>query len=365
LLMADFTPAPVNGGAALELSGDVNIDPVDWLVERAPQAAERLRKLRLRATDLHRAIPDFEARQAANLAKTECAQRLARLTAHRTQMTGTGFGYELLPDDPQVVLQTKKLAAATQAADRLNSLYEQRSKEWNASSRALVSVEAWLKAGRPSGTVLQDHPGEAPKMKNGETLPDAIARFRKRISDLKAELSDIEGRGPPSSWCRQKAKAQIEALAARGRPNVQALVSGGLDVIQFATERHSHNVTGFDIRGKPVAGVSSWEQPDILGLFAHVHKQALLAAVDALIVAQADDARALSPEARERTASDLQVKKLSAERDLCALIWAAIEAKLPENFPGDIDPRALLAVELVATPATAAVTSTHTFEIVG
>jgi hypothetical protein len=361
--MAGFTPGPVNGGAALQLGGDVNADPLDWL---PPAAAERLRALRLRATDLHRAIPDFEARQAANLAKTQSAQRLARLTAHRTEMAGIGGGFELSADDPRVATEQRKLAALTKEALRVNGLYERRAAEWNASSRALVGVESWLRAGRPGGAVLVDHEGDAPKLRNGESLQDGITRFRKKIVDFLAEISDIERRPLPSGWCRQRARTQIEALAARGKPNVQALVAGDLDVVQFASERHSRNLTGFDIKGIPVTGIVAWEAPDLMGLFAHVHKRALLEAVDNLIAAECvDDAKALAPDARERTLADIRVKLLDAERAECSLVWAALEAKLPAEFRGDTDPRALLAVELVAAPANAAVTGMHSFQIVG
>jgi hypothetical protein len=323
----DFTPAPRDGGNALALTGYVSADAAEWL---PPKAAERLRALRLRATDLHRAIPDFEARQAANLAKTECAQRLARLTAHRTEMAGTGFGYELLPNDPHLVLQTKKLAAATQAAERINNLYETRAAEWNAASRALVSVESWLKAGRPSGTVLQDYAGDAPKLKNGETLQGAILRFRKKIAEVQTEISDIERRPLLAAYCRQKAKAQIEMLAARGKPNARALVAGSLDVIQFASERHSHNLNGYDAKGKPITGVAAWEAPDLLGLFCHIHKAALILAVDAAIAAECvDESKAVAPDARERTLADLRVKLFQAELDDCAATFLAIfEQKL-------------------------------------
>jgi hypothetical protein len=90
--MAGLTPAPatLEASPALTLSGDANTDPLDWL---PPAAAEKLRNLRQRSTDKHGAIPPFEQRQEANAKKTEAAQRLARLTGRRTELSGTGFGF--------------------------------------------------------------------------------------------------------------------------------------------------------------------------------------------------------------------------------------------------------------------------------
>jgi hypothetical protein len=367
--MAGFEPAPMNAGNALTLSSDVNVDPVEWLTEQAPQAAARLQALKDRADLLHKTLPTWDVRSLAAEKKTEAVQRLARLRARRTEIAGTGFGFDLPPDDPQVVAQEKLVRRASREVDRIAGIYEQKVGEWSAASRTVVACNSYLKSGKPGGTVLIDYTGDPPKLRNDQSLPDEISRFRKKIAELQAEIADIENRPLPSAYCRKKAKAYIETLSARGKLDVRALVAGGLDV-QFASERHSHNISGFDVAGKPVAGVVSWQAPDLIGLFAHVHKQALLSAVDAAITAECvDDAKALTPEAKDRTLADLRVKLLQAERDDCALTHQAIfEQKLGQiEFRGDADPRAVLNIELLVAPAKAAVTApgTHSFEIVG
>jgi hypothetical protein len=171
---------------------------------------------------------------------------------------------------------------------------------------------------------------------------------RKKIADLQAEISDVERRPLNSAYCRKKAKAQIEMLAARGKPDVRALVARD-GAIQFATERHSHNLNGFDAGGRPISGIAAWEQPDLLALFCHVHKAAMQAAVDTVIAAEVDDTKAMIPETKEKTMAELRVRWLQAERDLCSLTWVGIDQKLPVEF-GDADPRAVLGVDLVFSP---------------
>jgi hypothetical protein len=144
-------------------------------------------------------------------------------------------------------------------------------------------------------------------------------------------------------------------LAARGKPNVQALVAGDLDVVQFASERHSHPINAFAPRGMPVAGIAAWEPPDALALLVWLNQAALIAAIDREIAGVADDAVALAPDQREKAAAKLRGELLAAERGECALTWSAIEQKLPAEFRGDTNPIALLGVELIAAPATAAV----------
>jgi hypothetical protein len=360
----DFPPAPVNGGAALEIGGDVSVDPSEWL---PPAAAERLRALRLRANDLHQAIPNFEKRQEAITAKTEAAQRLARLTGRRSELSGSGFGFELSPDDPRVGAEQKKLDSLTKAAELINSLYLQRSKDWTASSAVLAHTESWLKQGKPGGTMVVDHVREPLKLRNGQSLPDEIAKFRKKISELQAELARVENAPLPSSWCKQRAREQVEILVKRGRPDVRALVMLGRD-IEFAQERHSHPLTAVLPKGTPVSGICGWEQADTLALFCWLHQTALVAAVDREIGSEADDAVALTPDQREKAAAKLRGELLDAERAECSLVWAALDQKLPVEFRAETDCCALLAAELVTPPVTAAATGSvgdHVFDLVG
>ena len=61
-------------------------------------------------------------------------------------------------------------------------------------------MEAWLRDGRPSGTLLEAVEIEPPKLLKGEdVLLDAIENRRRRARELKADLHRIRSAPMPSS----------------------------------------------------------------------------------------------------------------------------------------------------------------------
>jgi hypothetical protein len=73
-------------------------------------------------------------------------------------------------------------------------------------------------------------------------------------------------------------------------------------------------------------------------------------AADAEIDTEADDAAALSHEARQKAEAEVLGDLLAVERDESALVWQAQAQSLPCEHRGDISPVALLALRLVTTP---------------
>ena len=70
-------PKPLSFSSALTPQFDA--------VEALPDgAAERLRALRQKSADLHSLLPPLEDRQAANAARHAAAERLKKLTDHRS-----------------------------------------------------------------------------------------------------------------------------------------------------------------------------------------------------------------------------------------------------------------------------------------
>ena len=92
------------------------------------------------------------------------------------------------------------------------------------------------------------------------------------------------------------------------------------------------------------------EVPDVLALFAFVHKDALLASLDALVTEEVDDDAALTHEARQQQESDVMGDPLAVERDEAALVWSAMAQNLPVEHRADINPVALLGVRIVTAP---------------
>jgi hypothetical protein len=141
-----------------------------------PGAADRLRALRQRFTDLNTLIPKHDVMHEASTARIVAEQRLQRLLAPRAEN-----GLSLNPTDTRVIEQQKLVQKLTDDLRRLNELVETRSAVWHAASHVLSAVESWLKdGGIPPGVVLQDIEGKPPQLLKNETVIDAIERLRRR-----------------------------------------------------------------------------------------------------------------------------------------------------------------------------------------
>jgi hypothetical protein len=81
-------------------------------------------------------------------------------------------------------------------------------------------------------------------------------------------------------------------------------------------------------------------------LIAFIFKDALIAALDREIDAEADDKAALTHEARQQREAEAMGDLLSIEREEAALTWSAMEQGLPVEFRPDISPLALLGLQL-------------------
>jgi hypothetical protein len=332
--MADaFTPATFADTLPSQQTNFAYHDPAQWL---PPAAAERLRRLQQHVEDRRTLCPDFDQRKDSNDEKRAAERRLQQLVAHPQE---AGFG---LPDDhPSVVVARRQAEQATAAAKRLDDLYKVRSAELRAASAVLSNVTLWLRDGRPAGTVLEAVEIEPPKLNDkNETIPDAVERLRRRGRELKADMHRVASSPYPSKYCREKATAEIEALAQRGAPSVSQLVEhdGG---IEFPTQPQTAQVWGAD---QPSLAFS--EPVDALALFAWTFKEVLISKLAAEIDGEADDAAALSHEAREKAEAELMADLLDIERQEAALVWRAEGLE----HRSDISPIALLGLRLVTAP---------------
>ena len=265
-------------------------------------AADRLRTLRQRVADLHAVVPMFEERQQANAAQFEAAQRLKRLQAHVSE-----GGFHLPDDDPRVRDEQRNVKRLAAEAKRLNDRYEMRSQAWTTAGQTLAHCESWLRDGKPAGVVLRDHADEVPKLAKDEDVLTFVERHRRRVRELKADLHRIESAPFPSSHAKQKMRQTVEALAQRGAPSVSHLIEHDRDV-EFATEDVSVPIMGN--KESPLATVAVWQQANTLALFCWLHRDTLIARLDAEIASEADDASALSHDERQRRAAETQADLL-------------------------------------------------------
>lgn len=148
-------------------------DPVEDLVE---PVAEKLRRLRLRASEAHRLIPEFSELQQVTSEKTAAANTLRRLMAPAAE-----GGFSLKPEARQCIEAQRHLDRLTAEARRLSDLRDIRTEQWKLAGAALPNVEAWLRQGKPSNCAIEAIEIEAPKL-------------RSRVKQFSARSSGCESR---------------------------------------------------------------------------------------------------------------------------------------------------------------------------
>jgi hypothetical protein len=338
---------PVNVGFQSLQPG---FDVIDLL---PPAAAEKLRMLRQHRDDAYALVPEFEQVRQASLTRIEAANALKRLTDHPQD---GGFN---LPDGNRSVITAKRtLEKATDEFERLKQLQEVRAAAFQSASAALAACEDWLRVGKPGGVVLQDHEAETPKLQKGEDVLSGIERLRRRCRELKADQHRIASAPYPSSYAKQRMRAQIEALAMQGAPSVSALIE--LDgKVEFQTQRITSEIHS-EQRSLGFAQV-----PDTLALVAWLHRDVLIAALDREISTEADDPAALSHEQRQQAEAQTMGDLLDIERQEASLVWMAQAQGLPCEHRADCAVLAILGCGLitVARPANGPSSPEHAYDI--
>ncbi|ARN81833.1 hypothetical protein [Methylocystis bryophila] len=168
----------------------------------------------------------------------------------------------------------------------------------------------------------------APPLAPGESHADAIDAARAEVFAIRGKLQDIDFAPYPSDWCKQRARAQIDALAERGRVNVSPSVDTGAPAI----------FPGLSFREVDK------EIPDGLALVAWLHRDALIARVEREIDENSDDRSALDPGQRKSLRAELEAALLAAERIEEAAIVAAEAAGVLIVRRADADIRSFLEI---------------------
>jgi len=317
----------------------IGTDPAAYL---PAAAADRFRMLKQHADDLHKLMPEFSERHDAHTAKLQAEQTLKRLQDHASV-----GGFELPDDDPRCRGEKAKLDALAAECRRLDDIYAVRSEAWRVASQTVSAVTAYLLDGRPGGTALEDFNGPKPTLNKGEDIATRVETLRHRVRELKADLHRIQSAPYPSSHARQKMREQIETLAARGAVNVSRLVEHDHE-IEFPMTQIRATVQNVEQPG----AVAFAEVCDMAAITCWLHRDALVARLDAEIASEADDNSALTHAERERRAAEVTNDLLAVERDECWWLWQAMAKDLPVSLRVDVNPLALLGLRLItATPA--------------
>jgi hypothetical protein len=195
----------------------------------------------------------------------------------------------------------------------------------------------------------------------GQSLTEAIQVRERRIRELQADARRVEASPFPAAYARKRMREQVAALVERGKPNVSRLIEhdGDIDFIEA-----SHRVP---VIGKAEANLASWQQPDSFLLTVFLNRDALIAALDKEITAEAsDDHSAMTHEQRQKATATIMADALVCDRELSELIWRAQAEGLPVEFRPDANPLAVLGLQLVAVAQAkpAGTTPGHSFEVV-
>ncbi|HEU4806404.1 MAG TPA: hypothetical protein VFS91_11480 [Nitrobacter sp.] len=105
-----------------------------------------------------------------------------------------------------------------------------------------------------------------------------------------------------------------------------------------------------EVLGAEQPALAFAEVPDTIALLAWLHRDALIAALDHEISTEADDATALSYEARQKADAEVQGDLLEIERQVAELTWLAQSQGLPVEHRADCSPLAILQLQLVTAP---------------
>ncbi|MFD1983534.1 hypothetical protein ACFSOZ_12725 [Mesorhizobium newzealandense] len=293
----------------------------------------RLVALREEREDLHAAlIAVTDAYQAAYKAKGEAKGRLDILTI---KSVADRYGQTILhkDDHPSVVAAKADLAKATKDVERATEKRDARSFRWKQVASLVTAVEQYLSSA----------PGPLAAFTGAVKKPASIEAARKTIATLVADRQEVKAAPIPSAKVRATIRAEIDSLAEKGRPSLFGAVEYGeaigwpkLDLPVSTLGLMVNNETNTHIIGRANA-----EGPNTLALFAWLHRDALLAALDKEIAEVADDGAALDDETRGKKLAQITDALLDAERGECALIDADGDTA---TYRSDTDPRAMLAI---------------------
>jgi hypothetical protein len=317
--------------------------PADVAELLPPDARRRWITLVQRREDMRSLlVPVAQQVRDTRTERTKAEHRRQQLTASRMY-----DGFELAADDAPVRDIDGKLAHHNAELARLIELETARTVTVRALTELTLSCESYLRDGRPAGTVLIEAPAIelADVMRKNEAPHACVQRLRFRGRELAADRHRVTSQPYPSADTKKKMREDIENLAMRGVPHVGALVEtfGG---IAWPRDPLSLPLVALGDKGTQIIGDAVGDVPDVLAMFAWLHRPALLKALDGLIDSESDDSCALSQQQREVKCAAIESDALMIERHECVVIWDAQARGEAIEFRADTSPLAVLGLAL-------------------
>lgn len=341
-------PAPVTAtlpGSVLVMAGD----PMAML---PVEAREKYRKLEQERDDAGLLVRATVADQQQ--LQIDVQRHRNRIKELQTPRGAGGFG--LSDDALQVVQERRALDGKLVEHRRLAARAEELGAKFQKAGEIVRAIEQGV-AAHPAGCIGQMVEAETPTLK-GRSIIDAIEARRRRVGQLKSDLRRILTAPWPSAMAKKKMRAQVVQLAESGAPRTGSAIAWD-EPVAFPTRTYQVQVLNAD----PNA-IGFVELPDVLGLFAWLYRDALVAALDREIDDCADDPSALTGEQRQEAEAEVLADLLAVEREECRLIEIAQAQGQPADYRVDCDPRAILGFEWVAAPSSAARESDGEFGLV-
>lgn len=234
-------------------------------------------------------------------------------------------------------LEIERLRAVMQAAQdewsRLSGRDAEASAKWQSLDKTYRRLVVYIES-LPRDRPIAVHKGAAPSLRKGESVADAIENRRRELRRLAADRHQIQCAPHPSGDVKQRARAQIMALAQRGACDAMGAVENA-ELIRFNTVTTAASPDGFGnfVQGREVPS---------LEMIAWLFRDQLIAAVEREIGELSDDKAALDDRQRAERLATIERDRLSVEREEVHFIRLASEQGLALPFRGDCDCRALL-----------------------
>jgi hypothetical protein len=236
--------------------------------------------------------------------------------------------------DPERVAIVERIAALKSELRRLADDQEAANPGYST-----ADIRDWL-AQQPATANFTAAPVPLIKPTKGESLTDLLTRVRAEQATLRDRIAATESAPLTGAEARASARAQVEAIAVRGRPDVASLFHGG--EIGWPTELLTTNGGGHHEYVSVAQVVAAFP------FVVWAHKDAVLAAINAEIDAQADDANALSAEVRATAIAEGAATLLDLQRKeerICEMIEETTGQTVRRL---NRDPMVLLGIEVSA-----------------
>jgi hypothetical protein len=339
--------AQMKEGLARILSTDAS-SPLDRL---PADARSVLRHLMERQSDLTAATLALTERHEETRVAAQRLRQQIEVMAHPVRAREHGR-HPLASDDPRLQVERGRLQALQSELAEMQASLSARSEKLARLSQFINRLTRYVES-------LQGHkvvPASSPTPRMSRSDPrQAVEQARREIARLRADLREIEAAPHPSDVVKMRARQAIEALAARGRPDVDVMVAHGETAPAWPTLSLRVNLSASVANPEaahPIIGLGHAQHADTLALMAWLHQDAFIAKLEAEIEEQSDDARALTDEARASRVAEIKSAILAAEREEEAVIRLTERDGSELERRVDADPRAVLSISSEAPAPT-------------